>query len=144
MEWTQPVITVRKILQDKVVECLMMVNLHRVKLLQFAEPKISVTILIRAKQEVMGIIKHSTTLIREKLEMRSKLMEAWRLRDTEDSSSLLHFYSSTNPFKIMNILIWNCKGAIQKNSDGLSGMALSDSHGDHENKAQWSKGCGNH
>lgn len=50
MEWTQPVITVRKILQDKVVECLMMVNLHRVKLLQFVEPKISGTILIRAKQ----------------------------------------------------------------------------------------------
>ena len=98
-EWTLPVISVRKILQDKPVECLMMGNLHRVKLLQFAELKINGTILIRVKQEMMGIIKHSTTLFHK------KLIEAWRLRDTKDSSSLLHFDSSITSYKIMNILI---------------------------------------
>lgn len=98
-EWTLPVISVRKILQDKPVECLMMGNLHRVKLLQFAELKINGTILIRVKQEMMGIIKHSRTLFRK------KLIEAWRLRDTKDSSSLLHFDSSITSYKIMNILI---------------------------------------
>lgn len=98
-EWTLPVISVRKILQDKPVECLMMGNLHRVKLLQFAELKINGTILIRVKQEMMGIIKHSITLFHK------KLIEAWRLRDTKDSSSLLHFDSSITSYKIMNILI---------------------------------------
>lgn len=104
-EWTQPVIIVRKILQGKPVECSMRGNLHRVKLIQFAEAKISGTILIRVTQEEMGIIKYLTTLFRKKLEMRSELMGAWRLRDTENSSSLLHFDSLTTPFKIMNILV---------------------------------------
>ena len=41
-----------------------------------------------------------------------ELMDAWRLRDTEDVSSLSHFDSTTNPNRIMNILIWNCRGAL--------------------------------
>lgn len=40
-------------------------------------------------------------------------MEAWRLRDTEDKSSLFHIDSATTPFKLMNILIWNCRGAMK-------------------------------
>ena len=41
------------------------------------------------------------------------MMGEWKLRDTEDSSSLVTFDSSKTPFKIMNILIWNCKGAMK-------------------------------
>ena len=40
-------------------------------------------------------------------------MDAWRLRDTEDVSSLSHFNSTTNPNRIMNILILNCRGAMK-------------------------------
>ena len=40
-------------------------------------------------------------------------MDAWTLRDSEDKSSLAHFKSTTTPFKIMNVLIWNCKGAMK-------------------------------
>nr|XP_023875292.1 uncharacterized protein LOC111987785 [Quercus suber] len=40
-----------------------------------------------------------------------ELMDAWRLRDTKDASSLSHFDSTTDPNRIMNILIWNCRGA---------------------------------
>nr|POE84594.1 hypothetical protein CFP56_70683 [Quercus suber] len=47
-EWIQPVITGRMILQVAPVECVMMGNLHWVKLLQVAEPMIPGTILIRA------------------------------------------------------------------------------------------------
>ncbi|XP_075655268.1 uncharacterized protein LOC142625513 [Castanea sativa] len=47
------------------------------------------------------------------LEVGSVLMEAWRLRDTEDCSSRVHFNSSITPYKIMNILIWNCRGAMK-------------------------------
>ena len=92
---------------------MMMGNLHRVKLLQFVEPKMSVTILIKATQEMMGIIKHLATLFRGKMELRSALMEVWRLRDIEDSSSLSHFDFATNPYPIMNILIWNCRGVLK-------------------------------
>ena len=40
-------------------------------------------------------------------------MEVWRLRDTEDSSSLSHFDFAINPYPIMNILIWNCRGVLK-------------------------------
>ena len=40
-------------------------------------------------------------------------MDAWTLRDSEDKSSLAHFESTTTPFKITNVLIWNCKGAMK-------------------------------
>lgn len=46
--WTQPIITERKILQNRPIECLMMGNLHRVKLMQFAKLEINMTMLIKA------------------------------------------------------------------------------------------------
>ena len=82
-------------------------------MLQFAEPLIKETILTRASQDTLGIIKHSITLLRGSLELRMELMYAWKLRDTEDASSLSHFDSTTNPNRIMNILIWNCRGAMK-------------------------------
>ena len=42
-----------------------------------------------------------------------ELMDAWRLRDTKDVSSLSHFDSASNPNRIMNILIWSCRGAMK-------------------------------
>lgn len=68
-------ITVRKILQDKLVECLMMGNLYQVKMIQFAKPKINGTLLIKAMQDALGIIKHLTTLFRGKLESRKEMMD---------------------------------------------------------------------
>ena len=40
-------------------------------------------------------------------------MELWRSRDTEDSSFWSEFGVSSSSFKIMNILIWNCRGAMK-------------------------------
>ena len=42
-----------------------------------------------------------------------ELLEAWKLRDSEDASSLTHFDFESNPNRIMNILIWNCRGAMK-------------------------------
>ena len=47
------------------------------------------------------------------MESKRELMEAWKLTDTEDKSSLSHFDPTTTPYKIMNILIWNCRGAMK-------------------------------
>lgn len=88
-------------------------NLHKVKMIQFAEAKISGTILTKATLGELGIVHHSITLFRERLERKTEVIGARRLRDTEDSSSLVHFDSSKTPFKIMNILIWNCRGAMK-------------------------------
>ena len=41
------------------------------------------------------------------------MMAAWKLRDTEDSLSAVCLDPSVTPFKIMNILIWNCRGAMK-------------------------------
>ena len=40
-------------------------------------------------------------------------MGEWILRDIEDSSSLVLLDSPKNPFITMNILIWNCRGAMK-------------------------------
>ena len=69
--------------------------------------------LFRSTQAEMGIIKHSVTLFQGIWESRKELLELWRLRDTEDSSSLSKFGASSYSFKIMNILIWNCRGAMK-------------------------------
>ena len=111
----------------------MMGNLHKVKMIQFDEPEISGTILVKATQDALGIIKHAMTLFRGKWELRKEIMEVWRLRDTKDSSSLSYFDATFIPYKIMNILIWNCRGAMKpqfkKNGDGFSGVAQSYPHG---------------
>jgi len=44
---------------------------------------------------------------------KKEVMDAWTLRDSKDKSSLAHFESTSTPFKIMNVLIWNCKGAMK-------------------------------
>ena len=88
-------------------------NLHRVKKIQFAEPEISGTILAKATQEALGIIKHTVTLIRGIWESRKGMLEEWKLRDIEDSSSMSCFDVSSTPYKMMNILIWNCRGAMK-------------------------------
>ena len=88
-------------------------NLHRVKKIQFAEPEISGTILAKATQEALGIIKHTVTLIRGIWESRKEMLEEWKLRDIEDSSSMSCFDVSSTPYKMMNILIWNCRGAMK-------------------------------
>nr|POE95861.1 putative ribonuclease h protein [Quercus suber] len=69
----------KKLLQTKPVESLLMGNLHKVEMIQFAEPEMNGTILIKATQEEMGIIKHSVSLFRGIWESRKELLEAWRL-----------------------------------------------------------------
>ena len=44
---------------------------------------------------------------------KRELMEAWRWRDTTDSSSASHFETATHPYPIMNVLVWNCRGAMK-------------------------------
>nr|POE91255.1 hypothetical protein CFP56_34577 [Quercus suber] len=58
----EPVITVRKIFQDKPVECFLKGNLHRVKMIQFAGAEIKGTIVTKATIGEMGIVHHSITL----------------------------------------------------------------------------------
>ena len=41
------------------------------------------------------------------------MLEVWRLKDTEDSSSLSYFDAYSTPYKMMNILMWNCRGAMK-------------------------------
>ena len=112
-EWMKTEISVRKILQDKPVECFMKGSLHRVKMIQFAEAKIKCTILTKKTIGAMRVVHHSITLFRESLATKIEVIGKWKLRDTEDSSSLVPFDSSKTPFKIMNILIWNCGGAMK-------------------------------
>ena len=71
------------------------------------------TMLIKASQSTIGVIKHSITLLRGILKLKMELQEVWRLKDTKEGSSLSHFDDATCPNKIMNILVWNCRGAMK-------------------------------
>ena len=48
-------------------------------------------------------------LIREK----NVLKQAWTLRETGEEPSPTWFDSQYSPNQIMNILIWNCRGAMK-------------------------------
>ena len=41
------------------------------------------------------------------------MLEVWRLKDTDVSSSLSHGDAFSTPYKMMNILIWNCRGSMK-------------------------------
>ena len=110
---TEPVISKRKKLVNYPVECSLMGNLHRVKTIQFAEPILSGMIVAKATQGDLGIIMHSVTLIKGIWELRKEMLEVWRLRNTDVSSSLAHGDAISTQYKMMNILIWNCKGAMK-------------------------------
>ncbi|XP_050247925.1 uncharacterized protein LOC126695284 [Quercus robur] len=110
---TEAVISETKKLINFPVECLLMGSLHRVKMIQFAEPRFSGTVVVKATQGDLGIIMHSVTLIKGIWESRKEMLEVWRLRNTDVSSSLAHEDVVSTPSKMMNILIWNCRGAMK-------------------------------
>ena len=88
-------------------------NIHWVKLLQFSAPKIKHTILTKCIKGNLGVWKHSVTLFSEMIRAKSLLRQAWSLRAIGDRSSPICFDSTTNPFPTMNILTWNCGGALK-------------------------------
>ena len=107
------VIFVKKILQDKPVECFMKGNVHKMKMIQFVKAKIGGTILTKTSIGTMGIAHHSITLFRESWVKKTEVIGEWILRDTEDSLSLVPLDSPINPCLTMNNLIWNCRGAMK-------------------------------
>ena len=107
------VISVKKILQDKPVECFMKGNVHKMKMIQFVKAKIGGTILTKTSIGTMGIAHHSITLFRESWVKKTEVIGEWILRDTEDSLSLVPLDSPINPCLTMNNLIWNCRGAMK-------------------------------
>ena len=107
------VIFVKKILQDKPVECFMKGNVHKMKMIQFVKAKIGGTILTKTSIGTMGIAHHSITLFRESWVKKTEVIGEWILRDTEDSLSLVPLDSPINPCLTMNKLIWICRGAMK-------------------------------
>ena len=105
------VISVKKILQDKPMECFMKGSLHKMKMIQFVKAKIRGTTLTKTSIGAMGIVHHSINLFHKSLVKKAKVMGVWILRDTEDSSSLVPL--DINSCLTMNILIWNCRGAMK-------------------------------
>ena len=103
----------RKILQERPVEMVAMGNLFLAKLLQFSIPMIACTLNIHSNQSLFGILKHAMNLfpgiIKEKMAMR----HAWTLGETGEEPSPVWFDACCTPNPIMNILIWNCRGAMK-------------------------------
>ena len=90
-------------------------NLFRVKLFQFLVPTIALTLDIHSNQGPMGILKHAVNLFPRSIREKRELRQEWMLRETEEEPSLTCFDAQTSPNPIMNILIWNCRGAMKPN-----------------------------
>ena len=95
------------------IEMLVMGNLSLIKLLQFSMPTIACTLDILSKQAQFGILKHSMNLFPSVLRERNELRQAWKLKEIGEEPSSMCFDSRISPNPIMNILIWNCRGAMK-------------------------------
>jgi len=107
------VIVQRKVLLERPIEMVVMGNLYVIKFLQLLMPIIAYTLVIRSNQAQMGILKHAVNLIPGVLREKTVLRQAWTLRETGEEPSLTCFDFHTSPTPIMNILIWNCRGAMK-------------------------------
>ena len=113
MQDVEPVITKRKVLRNTPMECVVMGHVHRVKLIEFLMPVIRGTMLVRTNQVEMGILNHAVTIFPEEVRSKQVLMERWRWRVMGNHSTVELFDKFSNPHPIMNIIIWNCRGALK-------------------------------
>ena len=102
-----------KILLERPIEMVAMRNLYVVKLLQFSMPTIACTLDILSNQAQFGILKHVMNLLPGVIRERNALRQAWTLRVIREEPSPTCFESRISPNPIMNILIWNCRGAMK-------------------------------
>ena len=109
----EPTISQRKVLLNRPIELMLMGNLFTVKLLQFSMAPITCTLNILCNQAQFGILKHAVTLFPEIIREKILLRQAWTLRETGEEPSPTWFDSRSSPSSIMNILIWNCRGAMK-------------------------------
>jgi hypothetical protein len=107
-----PMIVQQKILLSTPIECAMMGNLFKVKLMQFSPPIIAISLDIRTSH-VTGILKHMVTILSGLLKSKMELQQVWMLREVGDDPSPTWFDSKTHPYPIINLLIWNCRGALK-------------------------------
>ena len=110
-----PGIRQRKILLEKAIEFLMTGNLFMVKLLQFSMKNIACTLVSKTNQAPMGVLKHLINLFPGILDKKTDLTQAWSLREVGKNPSPTWFDFRTNPFPIMNIITWNCRGVMKPN-----------------------------
>jgi hypothetical protein len=103
----------RKILLQEPTECAVVGNLFQVKLLQFSFPEIKCTLMTKSSLEPLGILKHVVTLLLGLLRLKETLIPAWMSSEIGDDSSPTWFDSHINPNPIMNVLIWNYRGAME-------------------------------
>ena len=126
-----------KILLKRPIEMVAMWNLYVVKLLQFSMLTIACTLDILSNQAQFGILKHVVNLLPGVIRERNKLRQAWTLRVIREEPSPTCFESHTSPNPIMNILIWNCRGAMKptfQKSFGSGRVALANYFCDEETR----------
>lgn len=63
----------------------------------------------------MGILKHEVNIFLRIIWEKRELRQVWKLREIREESSLTCFDARTSPNPIMNLLIWNCRGAMKPN-----------------------------
>ena len=107
------VISQRKILLEQPIEMMVMGNLSVLKLLQFSMPTIACTLNILSNQAQFGILKHVVNLFPRVIRERKELRQVWISRETREGPPPTCFDSRLASNPIMNILIWNCRGAMK-------------------------------
>ena len=88
-------------------------NLSMLKLLQYSMSTIACTLNTLSNQAQFGILKHAVNLFPRAIRERNELRQVWMSRETGEGLSPTCFDSRLAPNPIMNILIWNCRGAMK-------------------------------
>ena len=100
-------------LLEQPIQMMVMGNLSVLKLLQFSMPTIACTLNILSNQAQFGILKHAVNLFPRVIRERKELRQVWISRETREGPPPTCFDSRLASNPIMNILIWNCRGAMK-------------------------------
>ena len=92
---------------------MVMGNLSVLKLLQFSMSTIACTLNILSNQAQFGILKHAVNLFPRVIRERKELRQVWISKETREGPPPTCFDSRLASNPIMNILIWNCRGAMK-------------------------------
>ena len=76
-------------------------------------PVIRGTVLVRTNQAELGILNHAVTIFPEEVRSRQVLMERWRWRVMGRHSAVDLLDRSSFTLPTMNIIVWNCRGALK-------------------------------
>ena len=104
----------RRMLERTPISTSLMGNKPITKLIQMFQPTSVFSLLVVSQEMEMGVLQHNITMILG--EGQTKLMLkriGWNLKEKAKLMPPFDEYPTLNHILLMNIIVWNCKGALK-------------------------------